>query len=151
MAHPICYFIDLNGEEFNALMEPCHQATHEYIAGLRDRNEFGLWDGMLPNSSMIFDVDLSGVWTLCILPRSYSGLLNGQKSDEFHAEIAEWEKCLRRIVPSQRVFRFDNLLLDQWDVEYDYRMTRDPEAIRRFIAWLPSQDPRYWSKVPIEP
>jgi hypothetical protein len=99
---------------------------------------------------MMFTVDLAGSWTLCTLPRPYAGFLSAQKNDQFGSEIADWEKCLRRVLPSQTVFRFDDLLLDQWDVEYDYLMTRYPEAIHRFIAWLPSQDPNYWSEVPRE-
>jgi hypothetical protein len=130
-------------------MDRRSQATQEYIAGLREHEEVGTWDGMLPNCPMMFIVDLAGFWTLCTLPRSYSGLLIEQKNDQFLSEIAQWEKCLRKIVPSQTVFRFDDLLLDQWNVEYDYQMTRNPEAINRFIAWLPTQDPLHWSKVPL--
>lgn len=141
----------MRGEEFNNLMDRSRQATREYIVALRDRHEVGVWEGMLSNCTLTFTVDLAGAWTLCTLPRSYSGLLDEGRNDKFESEIAEWETCLRKVVPSQTVFRFDNQLLDQWDVEYDYLLTRYPEAIGRFLAWLPSQDPRYWSRLPAVP
>jgi hypothetical protein len=141
--------VDLNGDEFNALMASGHQAPPEYLADMRDHNKIDLWNGMLVGNDTSFLVDLSGCWTLCILGYRYSVLLTGDDSTGIQTTVAEWEKALRKVIPFQTIYRVDDFLLNPWNARYDYLLTRNPEAVRQFISWLQTQNPMHWAMIPV--
>jgi hypothetical protein len=149
MSYPICYLVDLNGDDFNALMASDYQAPPEYLAERRASTTFDMWKGMLVGNDDSFLVDLSGCWTLCVLGYSYSGLLADDDSTGIKTTVAEWENALRKAVPFQAIYRVDDFLLEPWNARSDYLFTRDPEAVRQYIAWLQTQDPVYWAMLPV--
>jgi hypothetical protein len=150
MPHSVCYLIDMSGDEFNNLMPIERQSPLSWIAELRLRKKFGVWDGMLVGNSTSFLVDVTGIWTLCILGYPYSALLAHDEAVEIRSKIAEWELALRRIAPFQIIYRIDDFLLEQWNARSDYLMTRSPETLQNFISWLHSQDSLYWTTIPAD-
>jgi hypothetical protein len=145
LASSICYLIDVSGEEFNRLLEPSHRATVAYIRGLERSGEADLWDARLCENSTEFLVDLTGQWTLCKLPYTYTVFLAPDRNPPLFSRIGEWERSLRGLFPHATILRFDDYLLDPWNVESDYLLIRDPERLEKFVAWLSRQDGRYWS------
>lgn len=147
MAHPVCYLIDMNGEQFNAVMKVDHQAPSGYIVELREREKFDLWDGMLVGNDTSFLVDLSGYWTLCTLAYPYSALLADNNPRGIQTQIFDWEMALCKAIPLNTIYRLDDILLDPWNARYDYLLTRNPKVVDSFISWLQTQDSMHWSLI----
>jgi hypothetical protein len=140
--------MNINGTDFNRLMIPTHQATATYIDDRVKKQEADLWDGMLPDDDMEFLVDLTGEWTLCKLPYSYSNLMGDSHSIALLARVEKWEQSLRKLLPFKEIIRVDDFLVDEWESRYDYLLVRHPQAVKEFVEWLQTQDHRYWVRLP---
>jgi hypothetical protein len=143
LAHSIYYLIKIPGTEFNRLLKPNYQTTSAYLDEMV--REQDLWTGMLPDDDTDFLVDLTGEWTLCTLPYPYSIFIGECTNLPMLNRIIKWEQKLRKLVPSREVWRIDEFLIEPWNVKYDYRLVRHPDAVQQLIEWLPTQDSRYWS------
>jgi hypothetical protein len=141
--------IKIPGVEFNRLLKPPYQTTSEYLDEMV--REQDLWTGMLPDDDTDFLVDLTGEWTLCTLPYSYSIFIGDYTHLPVFARTKKWEQSLRKVLPSCEIIRLDDYLLEPWQVKYDYLLVRHPQAVEEFVEWLHTQDNRYWIVLPKSP
>jgi hypothetical protein len=151
MSFSIAYLIDLPGNRFNGFLDTHFQAPKSYLDVLMQSHDSDLWNGMFPNDDLEFLVDLTGEWTLCLLPHPYSTFFAASvppadpKATEILNRVQKWEGTLRSILPDADIIRVDDYLLDQWNSRFDYLLVRDPQAVLGFLAWLQAQDSNNWA------
>ncbi len=146
MAYPICYLINISGDRFNRLMATARQVPEEYFS--ETKLEPDVRDGMLPNDNTVFLVELSGKWTLLKLRYPpYSTLLHESQHPELVQRVRVFEHALQALTLGADIWRVDDVLLDEWNSRFDYRLVQDTKAINEFLTLLSKQDSRHWAKL----
>ncbi len=100
-----------------------------YLAEMARKQDLG-GRNKIPDDDMAFLVDLTGDWTLCTLPYKYTIFIGECTRLPMYARVKNWEQKLRKLLPSCDIYRIDKLLLDPWEVRYDYLLVRHPEAVQ---------------------
>lgn len=147
LAYLIAYLIDIPGREFNQLLKPTDQADAGYFEKMNQGLEADLRDGRLLYDDTQFLVDLTGEWTECKLPYSYSRWLYDSENSDVSSKVRKWEQVVKALLPSRNIFRIDDFFLDPWNSRYDYLLVRSPQAVEAFLTWLKTQDNRYWTVI----
>lgn len=148
MAYSITYLIDLPGTEFNQLLSPSRRADDAYFLSKAGSPVSDLWEGKLPANETEILVDLTGAWTLCMLPFAYSTLMDRNAAPATFDQIKNWEIELRSLIPDKQVLRVDDFLLEPWNSRHDHLLVRDPQAFNQLALWLQTQDERSWTAIP---
>jgi hypothetical protein len=151
MSDCIYYFANMTGVEFNNYLNPADRMPQSYfderLPGHSDPRE-----GRLRNHDEFVGLDLTGAWTEIVCWRMYVALLQGAAwsgAAEIRAEIQDWEHKLRELLPTTEIYRVAGFFVGEWRAA-NREPIHDPQDMRRFLAWLPTQEEsgQYWRRLP---
>jgi len=143
LSHSAVYLIDVKGEEFNSFL-PSHESLSKMeIDEYRDSDI--LLEFSLKEDNNVISAEITGEVTLLWAPWRYSVFLTDEQ--EQIGPIKIWEEKLLDLVGEVKIYRIDEALLEQWELEQSEYWFRDHSNFMKLISWLVGQDKLHWCEL----
>ncbi len=136
MSHSAVYLINIDGKFFNSCLPPGVSAGEEEISEYRENDV--LLEFSLPGTDQVISAEITGEITLLWAPWRYSLFLS--ESQEDINKAIKWENELLSFIADFKIYRIDEVLLEQWESEKGDYWFRETEAFNEIETWLKVQN-----------
>lgn len=143
MSYSAVYLINVDGKVFNSLLPPGESIGEEEINEYRENDI--LLEFSIPNTDQTISAEITGVVTLLWAPWRFS--LFFSENQEKIDEAIKWENELLAFVSDSKVYRIDEILLEQWESEKGECWFREAETFQEIESWLGMKNKLHWQQL----